>query len=139
MARHDAEMLELVVEGNPQRPTVRLRGEVDLSNAPRLLHALVSVAYHAPRGIVVDLAETTFLGCRGTAVLIIVRRIQQTQGRSFEIRGARGGVRKVLGWVGLDDVEGHVWCATSRRTPRPSRCRPPRRASCTATRTAGTS
>jgi anti-anti-sigma factor len=112
MAGHDAEMLELVVEGHPQRPTVRLRGEVDLSNAPQLLHVLVSVAYHAQHGIVIDLAETTFLDCRGRAVLIIVRRIQQTQGRSFELRGARGGVRKVLGWVGLAEVEGHV-CATS--------------------------
>lgn len=101
MARHDAEILELVIEGPPQRPTVRLRGEVDLGNAPKLLHDLVSVCYHAPRGIVIDLADTTFLDCRGAAALLIARRVQQAQDRSFELRGARGSVRKILEWTGL--------------------------------------
>lgn len=101
MARHDAEMLELVIEGPPQRPIVRLRGEVDLSNAPQLLHDLVSVCYRAPRGIVIDLAETTFLDCRGASALIIARRVQQSLGHSFELRGAQGGVRKILEWTGL--------------------------------------
>lgn len=105
MIRNDAEILELVPETLSQRPTVRIRGEVDLGNAPRLLHDLLSVSYHAPRGIVLDLTDTTFLDCRGAGALLIVRQVQQFLGRSFELRGARGCVRKVLACSGLTDAE----------------------------------
>lgn len=103
MARHDPVILEIVIEGPPQRPTVRLRGEVDLSNTRQLLHDLISVCCHAPRGIVIELAETTFLDCRGANALLVARRVQQSQGRSFELRGARGCVRKIIEWAGLTD------------------------------------
>jgi anti-anti-sigma factor len=107
--------MELVVEGRPQRPTVRLRGEVDVSNAPQLLCGLIAVARRASHGIVVDLAETTFLDCRGVAVLLITRQVQRSQSRSFELRGARGCVRKVIGWAGLAGAH----CDDARTRPRP--------------------
>lgn len=112
MGQQDAVILDVVTEGPPQRPTVRVRGEVDLSNAPQLLHDLVSVCLRAPSGIVIDLADTTFLDCRGASALLVVRAVEQSLGRSFELRGARGGVLRILVWAGLADARQDA-CAPS--------------------------
>jgi anti-anti-sigma factor len=95
-----APVMELVVERDGERPTVRVRGDVDTSTAPRLRGELLALCDQTRQCLVVDLSETTFLDCRGVAALLAVQDALRSHGRSLVLRGAHGCVRKILRMVG---------------------------------------
>jgi anti-sigma B factor antagonist len=101
---HIVEGIELVVRAHPQQPAVSLHGELDLCTAPRILPRLIEAADQADAGLVVDLAGTSFLDCRGLAVLIAVRDALRARDRRLDLRGARGSVRKILAMSELADL-----------------------------------
>jgi anti-sigma B factor antagonist len=77
---------------------VSLHGQLDLANAERVRDALMAAT--APT-VVVDLSDLRFLDSSGIAALLSARSLITEAGRSFELRGARGVVRRVLEVTGL--------------------------------------
>ncbi|HTX62458.1 MAG TPA: STAS domain-containing protein [Acidimicrobiales bacterium] len=77
---------------------VALYGQLDLANADRVRDALLAVG---GTRIVVDLSGLQVLDSSGIAALLGARsRITET-GNGFELRGAKGIVRRVLEVTGL--------------------------------------
>jgi anti-sigma B factor antagonist len=64
------------------RPALRVRGELDLATAPQLAEAVDAVLATAPRSMVLDLTDTSFMDSSGARQLAWSAR-----------RSTRGGVR----------------------------------------------
>jgi anti-anti-sigma factor len=64
-----ADMATAVVERHDGLRVVRLAGEVDLSNAPRLERDISDVASNDDAGLVLDLSETEYLDSAGIRML----------------------------------------------------------------------
>lgn len=77
------------------RVVVRFRGVLDRSTAPLLRRQLLETARRATGELVVDLAETSFLDCRGIALLAEARDVVP-QGHRLRLSGARGVVHRAL-------------------------------------------
>lgn len=77
---------------------VSLHGQLDLANADRVRDALVGIAGST---VVVDLTDLKFLDSSGIAALVSARSQIMDAGHGFELRGARGIVRRVLEVTGL--------------------------------------
>lgn len=83
---------------------VALRGELDLATVAATADGLYAAIERAGRaGLVVDLAELTFLDARGLALLASVRALAAQRDRLLSIRNARGEVDTVLRITGLDE------------------------------------
>ncbi len=86
------------------RGLVSLRGEVDIYTAPRLKEQLAALLDGGATGIVVDLAEVTFIDSTALGVLIGgVRRLHEAGGRMALVVATRP-VERVLTLTGLDRV-----------------------------------
>ena len=79
---------------------VRIYGELDLVHADEVRLALEA----APGNVVVDLSELEFIDSTGLSSVLVARRHVEGRGKSLEIRGARGAVRKLFEAAGLADV-----------------------------------
>lgn len=77
---------------------ITLHGDLDMANAARVRDLLVGVAGST---VVVDLANLEFLDSSGIAALLGARTRILASGNEFELRGARGIVRRVLEMTGL--------------------------------------
>lgn len=77
---------------------ITLHGDLDLANARRVRDVLVDVAGST---VVVDLADLGFLDSSGIAALLGARSRILASGNQFQVRGARGIVRRVLEVTGL--------------------------------------
>jgi anti-sigma B factor antagonist len=88
------------LEVSSEPGTVRLIGELDMSNVARADEAFAAIATdHA--GIVVDVSELTFMDSQGLRVLFqVAKRIPD--GSTLTIRGAHGIVLRILTIAGLD-------------------------------------
>ena len=75
---------------------VRVRGEVDLCNAPGFGTRLHEAAARTGNVLVVDLSDLSFLDCSGLAALAGTRETLRAQGRALVLRGAHGVVRRAI-------------------------------------------
>lgn len=83
---------------------VSLGGEVDIYTAPRLKEGLAELLDAGVTGIVVDLADVTFIDSTALGVLIGgVRRLHERDGRMALVVATRP-VERVLTLTGLDRV-----------------------------------
>lgn len=87
---------EVVDEGGVH--VVSLYGQLDLANADRVRDALLGVAGST---VVVDLSGLQFLDSSGIAALLAARSRITEAGNGFELRGAKGIVRRVIEVTGL--------------------------------------
>jgi anti-anti-sigma factor len=80
---------------------LRLRGEFDLA-AVRALNAAIDNAFAAPapRGIVLNLHEVTFLDCAALGALLRGRTVAVGRGLPYRATGARGMPRRVMELTG---------------------------------------
>jgi anti-anti-sigma factor len=62
--------LQIRVEERDQGITVLLSGELDMAEAKRLEHELLTLEQGGPRRIVLDLSQLTFLDSHGLAALL---------------------------------------------------------------------
>ena len=82
---------------------VAVRGAVDLASAATLERALVSVAATG-HGVLVDLAETSFLSCRGIGALVAAREQLERRGAWLRVVNARGIVLRAVTLSDLGDL-----------------------------------
>ncbi len=96
----------LAVDAEHPEDHVLLRpcGEVDLLTVRLLDDALHVVLDRARASVVLDLAETTYLGCCAVRPLISARRALETTGRRFVLTGAGPLVRRLLLLTELHDL-----------------------------------
>jgi anti-sigma B factor antagonist len=83
--------------------TLRVAGEVDLATADELNRAAATALQADPRGLVIDLAEVTFLDSTGLAVLVSVTNQTASSGVRLTIRDPAPRVRNVIRITGLGE------------------------------------
>ena len=104
--------LDIEVERGAEQILIRMRGEVDLSNAASVQEAIDSAREEEPdRSIVVDLAGLEFIDSTGLSVLVGATRRSRENGNRLQVRGATGQVRRVLEVAGV-----HDWLLTDAET-----------------------
>ena len=80
---------------------VALAGELDLYNAPALREALLEAAARAPRRLVVDLSEVTFVDSTALGALVQARSAL-ADGSDFALAAPGLEARRALEVSGLD-------------------------------------
>jgi anti-sigma B factor antagonist len=80
---------------------VKLAGELDLYNAPRVRDALVEACADSPERVVVDLTEVEFIDSTALGVLIEARG-KLANNRAFLLAGPALETRRALEISGLD-------------------------------------
>lgn len=93
-----------IIENEPQGHTVvKLCGELDIANAPRLREQLlILLDRQLPRGLILDLSELEFMDSSGTAVLVNTERRARMLGCAFALAAPQAVVSRVLRISGLD-------------------------------------
>jgi len=87
---------------SPGTVVVAVVGEIDLSSSDVLRVRLVNVLFALrPHRIEVDLAEVTFLDCRGLAVFVVLSQAAARTGCRLRIKNPQPIVRRVLDLTGL--------------------------------------
>jgi anti-anti-sigma factor len=95
---------DIQVESGPAEILIRVKGEVDLSNASRLEEAIDSACEdEAGRPILVDLSGLEFIDSTGLSVLVSATRRSRDNGNRLRVRGASGQVRRILEVAGVHD------------------------------------
>jgi anti-anti-sigma factor len=82
---------------------VRVKGEVDVSNAPKLEAIIEQVADSAPSRVLVELEDVTFLDSSGIRALVLAQRRLEEVGAPLVIDGMSAAVERVLEVAGLID------------------------------------
>lgn len=88
------------------RPTLTVRGELDIATAPRLTAAAEAVLAGSPPALVVDLCRTAFLDSSGARTLVVLARRAAAEGVPLHVVAPRGNrpVRLPLDLLELDSV-----------------------------------
>ncbi|HET6964774.1 MAG TPA: STAS domain-containing protein [Acidimicrobiales bacterium] len=93
-------------------PLVRVRGEIDVSNADQLAAALEAAIRPRPARMVIDLSETTFMDGAAVGRIVALRREVSTGQCSIVLRHPQAIVRRLIDVLGVDrlceveDLEG---------------------------------
>ncbi len=98
------DVLTVAAEHRDDHVLLRPRGEVDLLTVRLLDDALRVVLDRPGASVVLDLSETTYLGCCAVRPLVIARRALETTGRRFVVTGAGRLVRRLLLLTELRDL-----------------------------------
>ena len=92
--------LEVTERGNVA--VLALRGEVDVSSAPRLRQRLVELATEGRAWVVVDLSAVEFLDSTGLGILVSGLRRFRLLGGDLTLAGAQPRILRVLEMTRLD-------------------------------------
>jgi anti-anti-sigma factor len=84
--------LEIVTRPAGTRTLVTVSGEIDIDTEQTMQHALRLALARSPEGVDLDLTGVGFCDCSGLSVLLRVRRIALTDGKTL-------GVRALSPWV----------------------------------------
>jgi anti-anti-sigma factor len=92
--------------GSPQEVLAKVVGEVDADQASLLEDRLVGIWERSGQpGLVVDLADVTFLGVAGTRALVLARDRLLWAGASLRVRAAPPLARHILELMPDADVQ----------------------------------
>ena len=91
-----------VETAGPEGALVTVRGELDMHTAAQLADRLFEVIRQAPQRVVIDLAATSFMDCRGALPIAQARDRLPAQRCQVILRRPRPLARKVLAVMGLD-------------------------------------
>jgi anti-sigma B factor antagonist len=81
-------------------PTIKLSGEIDMSNVDSLRRLIDPVVARAPELVIFDLASLAFMDSSGIALLLQV----SAKARTVRLRGPSALVRRMIDATGLSDV-----------------------------------
>lgn len=96
--------LAITTEQHGRQLVLRLRGELDISNAASLRQILDGLPERAPQTLVVDLAGLGFADCAGLSVFLAARTRLAGQGHQLILMNPQPVVRRLLAVTGLDTV-----------------------------------
>jgi anti-sigma B factor antagonist len=85
-------------------PVVPTLPEIDISNADRLLMALLDVVRDGHKTFIVDMSETIFCDSSGFRSLLLAHQRAQAEGGELRLVACSRAVRRVLAVNGLDQV-----------------------------------
>ena len=100
----DGRPLRAAVSREGETVTVRFGGELDMAAADAAAAVLREVEQTAPRAIVVDLQDLTFMDSSGVRLLVQAYGRSEGAGYAFAVRDGSGPARRVLRLVQLDGV-----------------------------------
>lgn len=84
---------------------LRVRGELDLAVADRLVEGVVAVKGSSARAALVDLHEVTFIDSSGLRALLAVQRLGESDGGfAVVLVRASAPVRDVIGLTGVAEL-----------------------------------
>jgi len=100
MEHREPDLTFEIADNGDRGPTVRLRGELDISNVERLETAVAPVIARRPERLVVDVSGVTFADSSAIAAWV---RWAATVGE-LEMHGAPPLLRQVITRMGLADT-----------------------------------
>src|SRR5690349_10709067 len=83
---------------------IALRGELDLTGAPRIEEHVQSALLNGGGAFVLDLSELTFMDSTGVNALLRTRSLLGREGRDLVVVCPPGPVRRVLEIIGVVDM-----------------------------------
>ena len=83
---------------------IALRGELDLTGAPRIEEHVQSALLNGGGAFVLDLSELTFMDSTGVNALLRTRSLLGREGRDLVVVCPPGPVRRVLEIIGVADM-----------------------------------
>lgn len=92
-----------VTDLNTSRPVVAIVGRVDEAAAPQLTKGIATALATAPQDLILDLAETSFLGAAGIRIIVLARK-HVRKPHQVVLRHPQPFVRKMLGICRVDTV-----------------------------------
>jgi anti-anti-sigma factor len=90
--------------GDGDTYVIRVEGELDLSDCPRLEHALRAAEVSRAFQILLDLEELTFIDAAGLGVLVAAWHRSMTDGNRLQVTPGKGNVASVFRLTSLDLV-----------------------------------
>ncbi|MCC6547195.1 STAS domain-containing protein [Candidatus Sumerlaeota bacterium] len=102
--------MDLVVEGNQQKLTVKVIGEINAETTDDLREVVSNLMPRHPQIIVVDLSETSFIDSMGIGALMGLRAQLKKNGCDFSAANPQPRIREVLvltrvaSLLGLDEA-----------------------------------
>jgi anti-anti-sigma factor len=95
---------DLQVHYSGDRAVLRVRGELDLETAPRLLAQVERQLRARPTKMIIDLADVAFIDSSGLGTLVACWRRTQQEAAEFAIHNPREDVALSLEITGLDQI-----------------------------------
>src|SRR5665213_2533898 len=89
------------IEREAERVIVHLAGEIDMANVRRLREALVALDDESVHQVLIDLADVTFMGSCGLAVLVATSKRCRAHHRELVLRAPSRAVAFALASSGL--------------------------------------
>lgn len=100
----DQPSLLLEVLPGPAACVVRIAGELDASDAPRVRALLAEQVLSGTGSLVLDLSALSFIDSAGLAAIIAAHKGTRSAGTRLVLAGPSEAVRKVLAVTGLASV-----------------------------------
>ena len=98
-----SELASFVVSRDDDIVVGGLSGEIDLSNATQLEHAIVDAVPNTARGMVLDLSELTYVDSSGIRLLLSLAGRLRWRGQDLALAAPDGSrCRRVLSMAGFD-------------------------------------
>lgn len=83
---------------------VRLAGEIDVANAGRIPQQVAGALSSSAAGVVLDMAQVTFIDSTGIGAMIAARNACLADGRELRLIRPSVQVQRMLVLTGLDDI-----------------------------------
>lgn len=96
--------MELTITTNPtpERYTISVAGEVDISNAAKLRDAIDLALEQPTDEVVLDFAQVAYIDSTGIGVLVGAAHHAQEHEKRFAVECAQTGVMRVAQLLGVD-------------------------------------
>ncbi|OUO19288.1 STAS domain-containing protein [Collinsella sp. An307] len=94
--------LNISTSPTPERYTIRVSGEVDISNADKLREAIDFSLEQPTEEICLDLTDVAYIDSTGIGVLVGAAHHAADHGKGFSAINAQAGVMRVAQLLGVD-------------------------------------
>jgi anti-sigma B factor antagonist len=98
----EAESLDITVDDGDERAFVRLHGRLGIDSSPTLRERLLALLQgQAPKTIIVDLREVSYIGASGIATLLEALKVARNRQATLCLTGLQGRMIRLFKVTGL--------------------------------------